>query len=49
MICRDLGTLIFSIVLHGAVSAQTMQSLFQFSDSADAPKWQIVNDGVMGG
>ncbi len=29
--------------------AQTVQSLFAFSDSGDASEWQIVNDGVMGG
>jgi monofunctional biosynthetic peptidoglycan transglycosylase len=32
-----------------SASAQTMQSLFQFADPADASNWQIVNDGVMGG
>ncbi len=49
MISRYLMTLIISAVLHSGVSAQTMQTLFQFSDSTDGSKWQIVNDGVMGG
>ncbi|MGB7326621.1 MAG: CIA30 family protein [Rubripirellula sp.] len=26
-----------------------MTSLFDFSESSDTEKWQIVNDGVMGG
>jgi monofunctional biosynthetic peptidoglycan transglycosylase len=49
MFCRCIGTLVLSVILHSAVSAQTMQTLFQFADSSDASKWQIVNDGVMGG
>ena len=40
---------IFWILLLSPASAQTMQSLFQFKDSGEAAKWQIVNDGVMGG
>jgi len=35
--------------LSPIASAQTLQGLFQFADSADASNWQIVNDGVMGG
>ncbi len=40
--------------LSTSASAQTMTSLFDFDQSADtqssdAGKWQIVNDGVMGG
>ncbi|TWU56814.1 Complex I intermediate-associated protein 30 (CIA30) [Rubripirellula tenax] len=30
-------------------SAQTAQALFEFTDQHDASRWQIVNDGVMGG
>ena len=36
-------------ILQSTAPAQTMTSLFQFSEASDAGKWQIVNDGVMGG
>ena len=36
-------------VLSTSVHAQTMTSLFDFTQSSDTDKWQIVNDGVMGG
>lgn len=37
------------VVLHSVSSAQSMRTLFAFSGIRDASKWQIVNDGVMGG
>ena len=36
-------------ILQPAATAQTMTSLFEFSETGDVAKWQIVNDGVMGG
>ncbi len=41
--------LVSASVLHNTASAQTMHGLFEFSDSSEVSKWQIVNDGVMGG
>jgi monofunctional biosynthetic peptidoglycan transglycosylase len=37
------------IMLPELALGQTMQSLYQFNAPGDAAKWQIVNDGVMGG
>lgn len=38
------------VLSAGAVSAQNnMISLFEFAQEADASRWRIVNDGVMGG
>ena len=36
-------------ILQSTATAQTMTKLFQFSEASDTEKWQIVNDGVMGG
>jgi len=36
-------------ILQSTATAQTMTKLFQFSEASDTSKWQIVNDGVMGG
>ncbi len=49
LLVRFYCSLAIVALLHSAASAQTMTSLFQFSEVEDAQKWQIVNDGVMGG
>jgi len=49
MLIRFVGMLLCAVLFTSHASAQTMQSLFSFGDSADTSKWQIVNDGVMGG
>ncbi len=36
-------------MIYPTASAETMENLFQFAEAGDAAKWQIVNDGVMGG
>lgn len=51
---RFAAVLLFAVLTVPAAEAQTMTSLFDFAQSADtqssdAAKWQIVNDGVMGG
>lgn len=40
--------LISSYCLHFA-NGQTMQEMFSLNSSSDVSRWQIVNDGVMGG
>lgn len=49
LLVRFYCSLAIVALFHLAASAQTMTSLFQFSEVEDAEKWQIVNDGVMGG
>ena len=46
---RFLFAFVLLAIVQPAASAQTMTSLFQFSEVRDAEKWQIVDDGVMGG
>jgi NADH dehydrogenase [ubiquinone] 1 alpha subcomplex assembly factor 1 len=46
---RLLCLLLSPIFFPMTASAQTLRSLFEFADSSEASKWQIVNDGVMGG
>ena len=49
VLIRFIFAFVLLVILQPATSAQTMTSLFQFSEARDAEKWQIVNDGVMGG
>lgn len=49
VLTRFTFALVLLAIVQPAASAQTMTSLFQFSEVRDAEKWQIVNDGVMGG
>ncbi|XZE56214.1 CIA30 family protein [Planctomycetaceae bacterium SH139] len=35
--------------LHSAISAEDNATLFEFTEASAVSKWQIVNDGVMGG
>ncbi len=46
---RIFAVFLLAVFATPAVEAQTMTSLFEFAQSSDAAKWQIVNDGVMGG
>jgi len=40
---------VFFAMMTQLAAGQTMTSLFQFRQASDVAKWQIVNDGVMGG
>lgn len=46
---RLLFSTILVAVVTPTIQAQTMTRLFEFAQSSDTAKWQIVNDGVMGG
>ena len=49
VLTRLIATSFLIAILQSTAPAQTMTSLFDFAQSSDASKWQIVNDGVMGG
>ena len=48
-ITRLIAASVLAAILQTAGQTQTMTDLFQFSELREAEKWQIVNDGVMGG
>lgn len=43
------ASLLMSVAIDNPAVAQVMRSLHSFDSPSDASKWQIVNDGVMGG
>jgi monofunctional biosynthetic peptidoglycan transglycosylase len=46
---RFFGLLVISTVSQTSNSAEAQNNLFQFNEPDEIAKWQIVNDGVMGG
>ncbi len=46
---RCLCSFVCLAMFYSTASAQTMETLFQFANADEVAKWQIVNDGVMGG
>jgi hypothetical protein len=46
LLTRLIAASFLIAILPSTASAQTMTSLFQFSEASDTENWQIVNDGV---